>query len=91
MIIWGIERKKVFRSDCDQRDFLSRIPELISETKTDCFARAIIPNHAHLLLREGSDSGGSEFVEYVLKAAEEALEGSYALKAMGDVILSVRL
>lgn len=54
VIIRGIERKKIFRSDNDRRNFLSRISELISETKTDCFAWAIIPNHAHLLLRTGS-------------------------------------
>ena len=56
VIIRGIERRKIFRSDYDRKNFLSRISELIPETKTDCFAWAIIPNHAHLLLRTGSVS-----------------------------------
>jgi len=30
-----------------------RIGELIADTQTDCFAWALIPNHAHLLLRTG--------------------------------------
>jgi len=54
VIIRGIERRKIFRSDHDRKDFLNRLSELIPETKTDCFAWAIIPNHAHLLLRTGS-------------------------------------
>jgi putative transposase len=54
VIIRGIERKKIFRSDNDRRDFLIRISELISETKTDCFAWAMIPNHAYLSLKTGS-------------------------------------
>ena len=33
VIIRGIECKKIFRSDYDRRNFLSRISELISETK----------------------------------------------------------
>jgi len=53
VIIRGIERRKIFRSDYDRINFLNRLSELIRKTKTDCFAWAILPNHAHLLLRTG--------------------------------------
>jgi len=53
VIIRGIERKNIFRSDSDRENFLSRLGELIPESQTDCFAWALIPNHVHLLLRTG--------------------------------------
>ncbi len=54
IIIRGIERKKIFRSDYDRSDFVGRLAELVPETQTECFAWALIPNHAHLLFRTGS-------------------------------------
>ena len=45
IIIRGIERKKIFRSDYDRKNFVKRLSELIPETNTDCFAWALIPNH----------------------------------------------
>jgi len=54
VIIRGIERRKIFRSDYDRENFLNRISELIPATHTDCFAWALLPNHVHLLLRTGS-------------------------------------
>lgn len=53
IIIRGIERKKIFRSDYDRENFLKRLSELIPETKTDCFAWVLMPNHVHLLLKTG--------------------------------------
>ncbi len=53
VIVRGIERRKIFRSDYDRKHFLNRFGELITETKTGCFAWALIPNHVHLLLRTG--------------------------------------
>ncbi len=54
IIIRGIERRKIFRSDYDRSNFVGRLAELVPETKTECFAWALIPNHAHLLFRTGS-------------------------------------
>ncbi len=54
IIIRGIERKKIFRSDYDRSNFVGRLTELVPETQTECFAWALIPNHAHLLFRTGS-------------------------------------
>ena len=38
VIVRGIERGKIFRSDYDRKDFVHRIGELITETEIDCFA-----------------------------------------------------
>ena len=54
VIIRGIERKKIFKDDTDRNNFLERLAFIFSDTKTSCSAWAIIPNHAHLLLRTGS-------------------------------------
>jgi putative transposase len=54
VIVRGIERRKIFRSDDDRENFLKRLSELIPDTGTDCFAWALIPNHVHLLFRTGS-------------------------------------
>ena len=54
IIVRGIERKKIFRDDTDRIKFLERLGSIVSDTKTDCFAWAIIPNHFHLLLRTGA-------------------------------------
>lgn len=54
VIIRGIERRKIFRSDYDRTNFVGRLAELIPETTTECFAWAILENHVHLLLRTGS-------------------------------------
>jgi putative transposase len=54
VIISGIERGRIFRSDFDRDNFINRLSALIPETQTDCFAWALIPNHAHLLLSTGS-------------------------------------
>ena len=51
IIIRGIERRPIFRSDSDRADLLQRFGHLLSETQTECFAWALIPNHAHFLLR----------------------------------------
>jgi len=53
IIIRRIERKKIFQDDSDRDDFLERISSILSESRTGCYARALPPNHAHLLLRTG--------------------------------------
>ena len=47
----GIERRKIFLDDIDRHSFLDRLGTILKDTKTPCFAWALIPNHAHLLLR----------------------------------------
>ena len=53
IIVRGIERAKVFRNDTDRNDFLNRMDKLISETKSRCFAWALLSNHFHLLIKTG--------------------------------------
>jgi REP element-mobilizing transposase RayT len=54
IIVRGIERGIIFRDDKDRNDFLTRLGKILNETKTPCFAWALIPNHFHLLLKTGS-------------------------------------
>ena len=53
IIIRGIEKKKIFRSDADRRDFLKRFGSIVVDSETACYAWALMPNHIHLLLRTG--------------------------------------
>lgn len=53
VIIRGIERKRIFRDDFDRDNFLDRLGTILLETATSCYAWALLPNHAHLLLRTG--------------------------------------
>jgi REP element-mobilizing transposase RayT len=53
IIIRGIDRKEIFKDDFDRNDFLDRLGKILQETATTCYAWALIPNHAHLLLKSG--------------------------------------
>ena len=51
VIVRGIERTEIFLDDDDRRRFVNRFDRLLVDSKTDCYAWALIPNHFHLLLR----------------------------------------
>lgn len=53
IIVRGIERGKIFQDDDDRDDILRRLGRILTETKTSCYAWALIPNHAHFLFRTG--------------------------------------
>ncbi|MFH1077415.1 MAG: transposase [Pseudomonadota bacterium] len=53
VIIRGIERRKIFSDNSDCENFINRLSVLLPETKTECYAWAFMPNHAHFLLRSG--------------------------------------
>ena len=53
VIVRGIERCKIFWDDADRKSFVNRLGQVLIETHTDCLAWALIPNHAHFLLRTG--------------------------------------
>lgn len=53
IIVRGIERRKIFYDDEDRDAFVDRFGKVLTETTTECFAWALIPNHAHFLLRTG--------------------------------------
>lgn len=55
IIVRGIERRKIFRDDQDRYAFMERLGQILEDTRTACYAWALIPNHFHLLLRTGTD------------------------------------
>lgn len=54
IMIRGIERRKIFLNRRDHEDFLDRLAILLPETKTACYAWALLHNHAHFLFRTGA-------------------------------------
>ena len=61
MMARGIEKRKIFLSDTDRKDFLARIAKVAPVTGTVIYAWSLIPNHFHLLLRSGR-AGLSKFM-----------------------------
>ena len=54
IIVRGINRRKIFFDDADRDNFLDRLGDILSDTKTPCFAWTLMTNHLHLLLRTGA-------------------------------------
>ena len=54
IMVRGIDRDRIFLDDRDRDDFLARLSGLVDETRTKCYAWALMTNHAHLLLRTGT-------------------------------------
>ncbi len=53
VMVRGIERLVLFRDDGDCADFVSRLAALLPATGPTVYAWALLPNHAHLLVRTG--------------------------------------
>ena len=53
-MVRGIDRQDLFADNKDYSAFMDRLGDLLIETKTSCYAWALIPNHFHLLLRTGN-------------------------------------
>lgn len=53
VIVRGIEGRRIFRDDADREDFAARLDRLVPELGFLCYAWALLPNHAHLVLRTG--------------------------------------
>jgi putative transposase len=54
VMVRGIERRALFRDDTDRADFVGRLAALVAATGLTVYARALAPNHVHLLVRTGS-------------------------------------
>ena len=54
VMVRGIERTAIFRDDVDRADFMARVAALADAGALTVFAWALLPNHAHLLVRTGS-------------------------------------
>ncbi|MEA3487284.1 MAG: hypothetical protein U9R20_06470 [Thermodesulfobacteriota bacterium] len=52
IIARGIERRRIFENNADRDNFLVRLGDILKETRTGCYAWALIPNHFHLLLSQ---------------------------------------
>ena len=53
VMVRGIERTTLFRDDRDRADFVARLAALVGEAGLTVYAWALLPNHAHLLVRTG--------------------------------------
>jgi REP element-mobilizing transposase RayT len=56
VMIRSIERQDIFYDNKDRDNMLSRVSELLPETKTFCYALVFLSNHAHFLFRTGTQS-----------------------------------
>jgi len=54
VMVRGIERTQVFRDDVDRADFVARLATLAEAGAWTVAAWALLPNHAHLLVRTGT-------------------------------------
>jgi hypothetical protein len=45
IICRGIERRRIYRGDSDRQDFVIRLGRILSETRTLCYAWALMPNY----------------------------------------------
>jgi putative transposase len=54
VMVRGIERRPIFRDDADRADFVARLAELAQHGALTVYAWALLPNHAHLLVRTGT-------------------------------------
>jgi REP element-mobilizing transposase RayT len=51
VIMRGIEKRRIVDDQKDRKNFVSRMGHIASETDTLIYAWALMPNHAHILLR----------------------------------------
>ena len=47
----GLDRQVIFRDDRDRADFVGRLDRLATAGAFSVYAWALLPNHAHLLVR----------------------------------------
>ena len=52
-MVRGLERRPIFRDDVDRADFVGRLAALVDATGLTVYAWALLPTHAHLLVRTG--------------------------------------
>ena len=66
IIARGIDRNTIFQDNSDRNNFIDRLAVILNETKTVCYAWALIPNHFHLLLRTGELRGRSSHYKLLM-------------------------
>jgi len=45
VIVRGIERRKIFKSDKDRADFITQLGQVVKEEQATCFSWVLMPNH----------------------------------------------
>ena len=65
IMIRGIERRKIFRSNEDRDGFLERLSIILPETNTSCYAWAFLSNHPIFLFISG-EAGISKVMRRLL-------------------------
>jgi REP element-mobilizing transposase RayT len=53
VIIRGLERRAIVKDDVDREAFVTRLGAMAQATGTPIYGWALLPNHAHVLLRSG--------------------------------------
>jgi len=53
VMVRGRERRFIFKDDTDRDDFVTRVATLADAGGWTVYAWALLPNHAHLLVRTG--------------------------------------
>jgi len=51
VMVRGLERRPIFRNAADRTDCVRRLAALVDATGLTVYAWALLPNHAHLLVR----------------------------------------
>lgn len=54
VMVRGVARGAIFQDDADRQAFLDELALLLPQGELSCLAWALLPNHAHLLIRTGS-------------------------------------
>jgi putative transposase len=54
VMVRGLERRVIFRDDADRDNFVTRVAALADAWAWSVYAWALLPNHAHLLVRTGT-------------------------------------
>jgi len=54
VMVRGIERTPIFRADADRADLVARLADLAEQGALTVHAWALLPNHAHVLVRTGT-------------------------------------
>ena len=54
VLVRGLERRVIFREDVDRAEFVARLAALAADGALSIYAWALLPNHAHLLVRTGT-------------------------------------
>ncbi len=74
IIVRGIERRRIFSDDQDRDNFVECLGNIVAETQTLCFAWALIPNHAHILLRTGQTPLAAVIVDSVSQKSKNMID-----------------